>query len=366
LDPVTRALIVLNAAGAVCAETLDSLAGQDIGPAELIEGGRSLWTEKGIIPSAQAIMTEWLVEGRPEREMEQCLEKGVRIVARCDNEYPEQLEEIPEPPLVLYVRGGGFPSRDSVAMVGTRRCTPYGARCAERVGALIAGTGSWVVSGGALGIDGAAHRGCLDGGGKTVAVLGTGIDRVYPERHRTLFEEIAASGALVSEFPLGSSGAPWHFPRRNRIIAGLSDRLVVVEAPWKSGAMTTARFAADAGREIWAVPGRITESACRGSNGLIADGALALVDENEFARIVSGRQMQLFEDGPAGGDNPKGLSDGQRRVLAILREQGDRSVDNIATESTMSAADILSALAMLSANGLVHSSGGRWSASSLK
>ncbi|MEA3508047.1 MAG: DNA-processing protein DprA [Synergistota bacterium] len=366
MDPVTRALVVLNAAGAVCAETLDSLAEEDINPAELVEGGGSLWTEKGIIPSAQAIMTEWLSNDGPEREMQQCLKKGVRIVARGDKEYPTQLEEIPEPPLVLYVRGDGFPSRDSVAMVGTRRRTPYGARCAERVGALLAGTGRCVVSGGALGIDGSAHRGCLDGGGKTVAVLGTGIDMVYPERHRNLFEEITASGALVSEFPLGSSGVPWHFPRRNRIIAGLSNRLVVVEAPWKSGAMTTARFAADAGREIWAVPGRITESACRGSNGLIADGALVLVDENEFARIVSGRQMQLFENESTCVDYAKGLSDGESRVLAILREQGDRSVDNIATESTMSAADILSALTMLSANGLVHSSGGRWSASSLK
>ncbi|HXJ79457.1 MAG TPA: DNA-processing protein DprA [Candidatus Methylomirabilis sp.] len=195
-------------------------------------------------------------------------------VDRHDGEFPVQLLGIPDPPDVLYVRGA-LVREDAlaVAVVGSRRATEYGEGVAEELGAQLAARGITVVSGLARGIDSAAHRGALRAGGRTIAVLGSGVDVVYPPENRRLAARIEASGAVLSQFAPGTPPLPHHFPLRNRVIAGLALAVVVVEAAARSGALITARMAAEFGREVMAVPGRVTSPASRGAHALIRDGA---------------------------------------------------------------------------------------------
>lgn len=190
------------------------------------------------------------------------------------SDYPPLLAAIPDPPACLWTRGDhAIFTGLAVAVIGARFASKEGVTAAREIACDLARAGIVVVSGLARGIDAAAHRGALDGGGKTIAVLGTGIDRVYPAENDSLSEEIAAKGLLVTEFPLGSPPEDWHFPRRNRIISGLSKAVVVVEAKEKSGSLITARLAADQGRDVMAVPGSIVGGRNRGANALLRDGA---------------------------------------------------------------------------------------------
>ncbi len=217
----------------------------------------------------------------------------------------------------------------------------------------------------ALGIDAAAHEGCLSAEGKTLAVLGTGVNVAYPRNHEGLFERIASSGgALLSEYPLDTPPRPWRFPERNRIVAALAERTVIVEAPLKSGAMITARLALEMGREVWAVPGRINETGCEGSNRLLYDGAQALVSIPDFIALAFESQLSLFPLFERGeGENSSSLDEKESRILAVLKKYGEKTVDNLAVEGKMSPADVFSCLATLSAGGLIFPSGpGRWSA----
>jgi len=202
----------------------------------------------------------------------------MRRVGRDDDEYPAQLLQLPGMPSSFYVRG--TLARDdalSVAVVGSRLATEYGREVAEEIAAGLAARGVTIVSGLARGIDTAAHRGALRAGGRTIAVLGSGVDVIYPVENRALAGRIEASGALISEFEPGMPPLAYHFPLRNRVIAGLALGVVVVEASERSGALITARFAAEFGREVMAVPGRANSSSSRGAHALIRDGA-ALVE----------------------------------------------------------------------------------------
>ena len=203
---------------------------------------------------------------------------GARLLTLEDSEYPRSLRFIYDPPSHLYVRGRIVPEdAQAIAVVGARSASPYGLATAEALSRDLAESGITVVSGLAIGIDGAAHRGALRAGGRTIAVLGCGIDTVYPARHRRLAEEIAEHGAVVSEFPLGAPPYAFHFPRRNRIVSGLSLGVVVVEAGERSGSLITARLAAEQGREVMAVPGPIDSYRTRGTHRLLREGA-ALVE----------------------------------------------------------------------------------------
>jgi DNA processing protein len=202
--------------------------------------------------------------------------RGFRWVARCEPEFPGRLRSIHDPPPGLFVRGDAQPSlldRPTVAIVGARACSPYGTAVALGFGRELAAAGVVVVSGLARGVDGAAHRGALDAGA-TVAVLGCGIDRDYPRAHAGLAAAIAGSGLIVSEYPPGVEPAPWRFPARNRIVAGLADATVVVEARERSGALITADLALDEGRDVLVVPGEITSHLSRGTNALLRLGAI--------------------------------------------------------------------------------------------
>jgi len=221
------------------------------------------------------------MDGRIRSETERGESLTMRRLARQDAEYPAQLREDSDAPERLYVRGA-LVSEDTlaVAVVGSRAATPYGLRMAEELASELATRGVTVVSGLARGIDGAAHRGALRAGGRTIAVLGSGVDVIYPPEHRRLAAEIQEHGALVSQFPPGTSPRPYHFPVRNRVIAGMTLGVVVVEAGGQSGALITARLAAELGREVMGVPGRVTSAESRGVHALIKDGA-ALVESAE-------------------------------------------------------------------------------------
>lgn len=207
------------------------------------------------------------------RECEAVEKAGIRVVDFLSGEYPKVLLEIPDPPPFLYVKGKPAMPEPAIAIVGSRRASTYGLLTTARLAAELAGHGVTVVSGMARGIDTAAHRGALNGGGRSIGVLGCGIDVVYPPENRVLFEEMAEKGALISEFPMGTLPLAENFPRRNRIISGISRGVLVVEAVENSGSLITAQYALDQGREVFAVPGNINYVSSRGANRLIKQGA---------------------------------------------------------------------------------------------
>jgi DNA processing protein len=356
-----RAMLLLNYCQSYDTRTWERFEETGLEPDALAEGGPSLWESIGISERNRGAMARALSSGWIDRELEASEKLGVRLVTCRDPIYPADLLELKDAPILLYVRGGrlSLPGR-TVGVVGTRRCSAYASNVAREIGKNAASRGWSVVSGGAKGIDGLAHAGCLDENGVTAAVLGTGVDVVYPSEHRELFRRIMETGILFSEYPLGTGGEGWRFPKRNRIIAGLSSRTVVVEAPHKSGAMITARQAAEAGREVWAVPGRIGDDRCSGSNRLIFDGAFPLIDMETFFGVPN-PQRNLFPDDFEAEDGAKKeapqLSDVEKILVALLTNHGDRTIDNLAGEAKMSAAEVLKAMSILSLRGVVFPSG---------
>ncbi len=207
----------------------------------------------------------------------ECAHKGIEILTIRDENYPNRLKNTYDPPMVLYVKGT-VPEWDTIpviGIVGTRKASTYGLHTAKRFGGQIAACGALVVSGAAAGIDAMAMEGALDAGYPVVGVLGCGVDVVYPTSNRKLFARIIENGCLISEYPPKTAGIAWHFPQRNRIISGMSNGLLVVEAPQKSGALITAKLALEQGRDVYAVPGNIDVDSCAGSNALLQDRAVA-------------------------------------------------------------------------------------------
>ena len=220
-----------------------------------------------------------------------CQRLDIQLLTFSDAAYPGRLKNIYDPPALLYYKGK-LPLLDdllSVAVVGTRDCTPYGVACAEKLGFGLASGGAVVVSGLAKGIDAAATRGALRAGGVTIGVAGNGLDVHYPYESRYLYEDVAASGVLFSEYPPGTEPAPGHFPVRNRILSGLSLAALVVEAPERSGALITAMTALEQGRDVFAVPGPIDAPTSVGCNRLIRDGAGLVTDASDILREYEGR-----------------------------------------------------------------------------
>ncbi len=212
------------------------------------------------------------------RILKDCTEKNIHICTYCDAAYPGRLKNIADPPLVLYYKGRlpDFDGRPVIGVVGTRQCTAYGIHVARKMGGQIARCGGIVVSGAAKGIDAAAMSGALSADGFAVGVLGNGADIVYPRENRGLFEDTQRYGCLLSEFPPQTPPYRWNFPKRNRIISGLSNGVLIVEAPKGSGALITAREAADQGRDVFVVPGNIDMPTCEGSNALLREGAISV------------------------------------------------------------------------------------------
>ena len=220
-----------------------------------------------------------------------CYDKGIHILTYRDGAYPSRLHVTSDPPLLLYYRGvlPDFDSEPAIAVVGTRRASPYGLITAKRLGYQIAQCGGLVISGLAAGIDSMAMTGALTQGKPAVGVLGCGADVVYPAWNGNLFADVAARGCILTEYPPGTPPERYHFPRRNRIISGLSCGVLVVEAPEKSGALITAQYALDQGRDVFTVPGNIDVPSCAGSNGLLRQGAVAVSSGWEIMEEYMGR-----------------------------------------------------------------------------
>ncbi len=248
-----------------------------------------------------------------------------------DPDYPDLLKSIPDPPAILYVRGRLARARRRLAIIGSRQPTASGRRWTEQLAGELANLGIEIVSGLARGIDAAAHRGALRGPGGTVAVLGCGIDRIYPPEHDRLFRQIEEQGALLSEYPPGVEPLPGHFPGRNRIISGISQGVLVVEAARRSGSLITAEFALDQGREVLAVPGGLDRLTAAGTNQLIKDGAHPVTELADIMTLLWPDGCHSKPDNHA-FDPPEPLSETARMVLGLLGSE-PQFVDELAGKS---------------------------------
>ena len=289
-----------------------------------------------------------------DRELERIAAAGAQVLTWDSPGYPGLLREIPAPPHVLYVKGT-IVEQDAlaVAVVGTRRSTSYGREVCRRLVGALARNGITVVSGLARGIDGEAHRTALQAGGRTIAVLGCGIDQVYPPEHRTLAEEIVAQGAIVSDYPLGTKPEGRNFPPRNRIISGLSLGVLVVEAGMRSGALITADYGAEHGRDVFAVPGSILVRGCVGTNRLIRDGIKPVLEAEDILEelnlMMVADQLEARQVLPAD----------ETEAALLGRLSGEPiHVDELQQQMGLSIAQVTSTLALMELKGMVRQVGG--------
>lgn len=352
------------------------------------EPGDLLQVEGITADQAQALENKSL--DRAQSILEECARKDIFLLTAQDALYPQRLKNIYDPPLLLYGRGSMplFDEEAAVAVVGTRSCSPYGIRTAERFGFEMSKQGGLVVSGLARGIDAASQLGALRAGGLTAAVLGCGVDVVYPPENDRLYEDVAASGVLLSEYPPGAEPFGWHFPARNRILSGLCLATLVVEAPEKSGALITAATALEQGRDVFAIPGPLDAEGSVGCNRLIRDGAGLATESWDILREYQSRYPhKLHPDGeklpplpkkseifyPERSKKPKvalsglpvinvrrnaeGLTDDQIKVLRILDDKEPMLTDDIALRANVPVRRILSAVTMLEIDGYTRQEG---------
>ncbi len=289
-----------------------------------------------------------------DREMARIERAGVQVLTWESSDYPRNLRHIYGPPPVLYVRGRLIPADEwSVAVVGTRRASAYGREAARRLATELARNSVTIVSGLARGIDVVAHQAVLEVGGRTIAVLGSGIDIIYPPEHRRIAQAITESGALLSEYPLGTQPEGSNFPPRNRIISGLSKGVVIVEAGAHSGALITADFAAEQGREVFAVPGSIFQSSCAGTNRLIQDGAHPVLSVSDILEVLN--LEQVAEQAEIRAIVPSDPT--ESRLLSCLSAEPTH-VDELAQAVALPISTVSSTLALMELKGLVRQVGG--------
>lgn len=284
----------------------------------------------------------------------------ISVFTLDDGDYPEYLRSIPDPPVALYVYGKIVKSEACFAVVGSRKASSYGLGMAEKLSAGLAKAGLCVVSGMARGVDSKAHWGALSAGGRTIAVLGCGVDQVYPCENRELAKRIGRNGALVSEFVPGTAPLPVNFPLRNRIISGVSRGVLVVEAGERSGSLITAYYALDQGREVFAMPGNINSGASKGTNRLIKEGAKIVTDVGDILEelaMAGGMDYSLFS-GP-GPQLPDLLTADEKTIAAKLSD-GPAHIDSIASECGLSVQTAGSILVMLELSGFVEQLPGKY------
>ena len=288
------------------------------------------------------------------RLWERWRQQDIDVLTWEDAAYPHRLKQTEHAPPVLYVRGRLTPEDDwAIAVVGTRKMSAYGRQVAEEVAGLLASHGVTVVSGLARGIDGAAHRSALRHNGRTVAALGSGVDTIYPPEHRHLAAQIVAHGALLSEYPPGTRAEALNFPPRNRIIAGLSIATVVVEAGRKSGALITAAFAADQGRDVFAVPGSIYAEQSRGTNWLLAQGARPLTAAED---VLEALDLGLLPQRQSARRTLPTTPE-EERLLATLGNT-PLHVDEISAQLGLPVSEVTATLTLMELKGLVQAVGG--------
>jgi DNA processing protein len=303
-------------------------------------------------------LIERVVQARENVDLDKVWEKiekqGIKILTWQDEAYPQRLKEIDQPPPVLYVRGEYLPDDlFAVAIVGTRRVTPYGRQITEELSSFLAANGLTVISGLARGVDAIAHQAALKAGGRTIAVLGSGVDKIYPPEHRALAEQMMERGAIISDYAPGTPPDASNFPPRNRIISGLSLAVVVIEAGETSGALITAEFAAEQGREVFAVPGSILAPQSKGTNKLIQKGALPLLSVNDLMQALDitrvGEQKAARKIMPSDATEAK--------LLGVLGNE-PLHVDEIRNQAELPIEKVSAALALMELKGMVRQVGG--------
>ena len=355
---IREALVALNMVGHVGPIRLRQLL-ETFGDARAVLAATEdqLLRVHGVGAETARAISHWEEDVDLAAELKRTQEFGCRIVTQLDEEYPALLREIYDPPIVLYILGRLLSSdNNGVAMVGSRQNTPYGLETARRLTYQLAYAGVTVVSGGARGIDTAAHQGALSAKGRTLAVLGTGINLVFPPENAQLFERIASNGAVLTQFPFGRPPDKQSFPIRNRIVAGMTLGTVVVEANVSSGALITAHFATDYGRQVFAVPGRIDSPRSKGCHDLIKKGAKLcegvedILSEFEYLFPPSQRPETPAETGQLPGLE---LPDTERRLMALL-ESGEMDIDTLIRSSGLPPASASASLFSLEMKRLVR------------
>jgi len=358
-----QAFMILNDLPNIGPITLNRLLAEFGGdPVAILRAGRrELERVRGVGPETSAALAGWTSHFDLAREEERLAQAGATFITARDGGYPRLLKEIHDPPIGLYRKGAYDFDAPCVAIVGSRRTTLYGQATAKKLGAELARLGFCVVSGLARGIDTAAHEGALSVGGHTAAVIGTGIDIIYPSENLGLYRRIAESGAVLSEFPFGRKADRQSFAMRNRIVSGMSAAVVVVESDVDGGAMITAKFAGEQGRLLFAVPGRIDQPSSAGCHQLIRDGATLLTGVDDLLSELN--YLQGFAPGkiPAAPDAPSvleqltsvALGEPERRVLECFRGGAMPGIDTLAAQTGLAAAEVSASLMLLELKKLV-------------
>ncbi len=308
-------------------------------------------------PKTAALVTGAQSKARLESVIKRLEQMDIALYFRGEEGYPVLLEEIYDPPPVLYARGARAPEMEQcIAMIGTRHCTRYGIRATKRLAADLAQSGCTIVSGMARGIDTAAHAGALEAGGFTIAVLGGGPDVVYPAENRKIYEQILQSGCVISEYYPGTPPSPGNFPARNRIISGLSLATIVVESREKGGSMITVRMAQEQGREVFAVPGNIDSPASKGTNQLICEGAMPVTCAEDVL-FAMGWQTERYRQ-PQKSASFQAMDQMEQTVYDAL-SKGDLALDALCQLTGLAASQLSACLTLMEIRGIIKQLPGR-------
>lgn len=319
----------------------------------------------GVIRGLTPAVCKYIVDHRDnlpvERELEIVQRRGCKVITIKDESYPANLKAIYDPPQLLYVKGDLLESDSmAISVVGTRAASPYGKTVAEQLSNQLAAGGVTIISGMAYGIDTAAHTGALNGGGRTIAVMGNGLDVIYPDRNRELLEKIVDSGAAVSEFPMSMKPLKGNFPRRNRVVSGLSLGTLVVEAPKSSGALITAGYALNQGREVFAIPGQIFSEMSGGTHDLIKQGAKLVESVDDILEELPPSEPQPVteEDVEIVEERMElQLSPDEKSVWKVVGPSAIH-IDDISRKAELPPYKVSASLVMLELKGLVQQSAG--------
>jgi len=311
---------------------------------------------RGVGPKLISAITAARQESKAEQELQQAEEHGVHYILRGATGYPRPLNDLPDAPLLLSCRGAMY-ERDelAVAIVGSRNCTLYGRQQAEKLGSALARAGITIVSGLARGIDAAAHAGAIKAGGRTIAVLGSGLANIYPPEHQALATDVAASGAVISEFSLNQRPARGLFPQRNRIISGLSLSVILIEARARSGALHTARHAMEQGRDVLALPGRVDNVASEGCHELIRDGVTLVRHADDVLESLGplSAPIKTSEEQEVHSPRELSLNEREREILNLVQAE-ETPIEQVLASTDLAPAVVLSTLTVLEMKKLVR------------
>ncbi|MDD5544121.1 MAG: DNA-processing protein DprA [Acidobacteriia bacterium] len=341
--------VALSLVGGLGLRSVHKLLARFRDPAKIFSMSLQELADAGVPKEVAGRLIDPQVKEDAETEISKAQQLEITLLSIDHQDYPRQLKEIYDPPIVLYVLGNAkLLNSDSISIVGARHATTYGSQVAVQLARDLAGRGLTIVSGLARGIDSSAHRGALEAKGKTIAVLGSGIDEIYPKENKKLAGEILRDGAVVSEFPIGTFPAPQNFPIRNRIISGLSLGTVIVEAAEYSGSLITARLANEQNREVFAVPGNITQKTSFGPNLWIKQGAKLVQSWEDVVEECPPRLKDRLLQAPATGVEASlpglQLSGNEERVYGILKADESLHIDVLMARSKLPQQDLLSAL----------------------